>query len=554
MRSTPGSGTVDVTNNLIQGNAASGGDGGGVALLGFTTSDRVRLYNNVIANNVAGLAGGGISIDGLPTAGGTAVWVDITHNTIVDNDSTGTAGAAFSAGPLTSVPQPAGIAGRGSMTHVRIANSIVWHNRTFYFGPCTPSDPTQKCGIVPVSPTPGSTQYAEIQITARPYWDIANLSGGQFSPIATVLSALTGPSSSANYLAGTNNVNYGANGNSATDMTSRFVSWYFNADRRYAYQVGETTGEATLISVPAALDEGGNFIRPQFGPLSLTTANGASLFGDYHVTTGEGGRNLCGTAPNLFGNNCGFLNANVPGALLFDIDHDPRPTVTPARGADQIAVAAVPAPTVTSIVPSSGARPLTGTANYAVTLTGTNLTGATVTENSASLQCQQRRRGQRHHHHRDDRGWIRCDGRSHDPDRHHLDGDHQRELHGGPAAGFVHRRVRTSNLDRTATQLREPERTRDGHRDGNDRRYGAGRVPNRWRDEQRRCRLRQGCGHVLTDDQEPRRDLHDHDQLHRTGRVWPADRAIVGALHRGRRKPGQPDSERELAEVHEWVG
>ena len=33
--STPGSGQVEVTNNLIQGNAASGGDGGGIALAGL---------------------------------------------------------------------------------------------------------------------------------------------------------------------------------------------------------------------------------------------------------------------------------------------------------------------------------------------------------------------------------------------------------------------------------------------------------------------------------------------------------------------------------------
>ena len=101
---------------------------------------RVRLYNKRDrSNNVAGLAGGGISI-------ADAAYVDITHNTIVDNDSTGTAGAAFTAGPLTSVPQPAGIVARGftpplaallpgpTGANVRIANSIVWHNRTFYFG------------------------------------------------------------------------------------------------------------------------------------------------------------------------------------------------------------------------------------------------------------------------------------------------------------------------------------------------------------------------------------------------------------------------------------
>ncbi len=119
----------------------------------------MRLYNNMIANNVAGLAGGGISIAGVPTGTGgnrRSAWTS-SHNTIVDNDSTGTAGGAFSAGPLTSVPQPAGIAGRGvSVPRVRIANSIVWHNRTFYFGACTVASP---CGtgshpIVPVGPGP----------------------------------------------------------------------------------------------------------------------------------------------------------------------------------------------------------------------------------------------------------------------------------------------------------------------------------------------------------------------------------------------------------------
>jgi len=335
-----GSGTVDVTNNLIQGNAASGGDGGGVALLGVNGADvdlfgpvleglryRVHLYNNVIANNVAALAGGGISMQ-------DAAYVDITHNTVVDNDSTGTAGAAFTAGPLTSVPQPAGIVARGftpplaallpgpTAANVRIANSIVWHNRTFYFGALTPAIcATQPC-VTPVSPTPGTTQYGEIRIAARPYWDLAILGGnGQFAPASSVLTALTGPSSSANYLAGTNNVTYAATN---VITTPAFVSSYFNADRRFAYQVGGTNGEATLISVPAALDEGGNFIRPQFGPLSLETAGSASFFGNYHLTSGVNGASLI----TLYG--------TVPDGLVNDFDRQPRPTGAPDRGADEV--------------------------------------------------------------------------------------------------------------------------------------------------------------------------------------------------------------------------
>ena len=349
---TAGSGEVDVTNNLIQGNAASGGDGGGIALQGFTNSDRVHLYNNMIANNVAGLAGGGVSIAGVPGGGNpNNPIVDITHNTIVNNDSTGTAGGAF-ASPLTSTPQPAGIAGRDSVARVRIANSIVWHNRTFYFGRCTPP-PGGRCGILPVGAS-DPTQYAEIQLTNRPYWDLANLSGSQFAPISSVLSSLSGPSSSANYLAGTNNVSYASNNNSAA--APLLVTQYFNADRRYAYQVGETTGEATLISVPAALDEGGNFIRPQFGPLSLenplrTPPN--QRFGDYHVTGGLAGAALCGNS-GIFNGSC--PNA-VPAALQRDFDGDSRPTGAPPppphRGADQASqtVMPPPPPTLSSITP-----------------------------------------------------------------------------------------------------------------------------------------------------------------------------------------------------------
>ena len=374
-----GTGQVEVTNNLVQGNAASGGDGGGIALDGFVGTDRVRLYNNVIVNNVAGLAGGGISIANVPSSAGGfgGPIVDIAHDTVADNDSTGTAGAAFSS-PLVSTPQPAGISGRGSVSQVRIANSIVWHNRTFYFGPCTPSSPGTRCGIVPVSPTPTTTQYAELQITARPYWDLANLSGAQVSPVSTVLSALTGPSSSANYLSGTNNVNYSSNGNSS--LPPAFVASYFNASRQKAYVPGETTGEATLISVPAALDEGGNFIRPQYGPLTLDNPATGQRFGDYHVTAGLPGSSLCGGG----GLYTGACPGAVPIALLTDLDAEGRPTATPHRGADQ-AAATVVAPTLTAISPSSGVR---GVSGLPVTLTGTNLAGtSSVDVTGAGVTC-----------------------------------------------------------------------------------------------------------------------------------------------------------------------
>jgi large repetitive protein len=358
---TLGSGTVDVTNNLVQGNAASGGDGGGIALLGFAGTDRVRLFNNMVVNNVAGLAGGGIGIGEVPTGGGAPV-VDIVHNTIADNDSTATAGGAFTAGPLTSVAQPAGIAGRGSMEGVRIANSIVWHNRTFYFGPCL----TPACGVIG---PPGAAQFGEIQDPGRVFWDLGVLGGAAFSPVSSVISGLTDGAS------------YTGPGTDNTSAAPAFVASYFNTDRRHAYQVGETTGESTLISTPAALDEGGNFIRPQFGPLSLENPGSTppnQPFGNYHVTAGVGGANLATGGGALY-NGVG----NVPNALATDFDGDPRPVLAPHRGADQVAQAAPP--TLASIAPNTG---LQGATNLPVSLTGTNLGGATaVTVSGTGVTC-----------------------------------------------------------------------------------------------------------------------------------------------------------------------
>jgi large repetitive protein len=124
---SPGAGDVLVHRNLIQGNSAGAGDGGGIRLQAVNGQDvaanpsntppknqnaprqwyRVELHNNMIANNVAGLAGGGISLQ-------DSVAVSIVDNTIANNDSLGTAGQAFAPGsPNESTPQPgAGLVSR----------------------------------------------------------------------------------------------------------------------------------------------------------------------------------------------------------------------------------------------------------------------------------------------------------------------------------------------------------------------------------------------------------------------------------------------------------
>jgi len=327
-------------------NSAAAGDGGGIALAGFTGDDRVRLYNNMIVDNVAGLAGGGISIAGVPAGSGSPV-VDIVHTTVAHNDSTATAGAAF-ASPLNSTPQPAGIAGRGPMDRVRIANSIVWRNRSFYYGECSDASP---CGVYQdIVGNPAGSLFGEKVVRActedsngQPgdasgCWDLGSLSGDPFNPLSSVLSAVSGPNSSADYIAGTNYDTYDA---SNSDAAPAFVAWYFNTDRRKAYIAGETNGEATLISTPAAFDEGGNFIRAQYGPLTLEDPNSTpanQLFGDYHLTAGVAGAALCGGgSTSLFGQaNCNGNN-NAPLSLLHDYDGDARPTTAPDRGADEVA-------------------------------------------------------------------------------------------------------------------------------------------------------------------------------------------------------------------------
>jgi hypothetical protein len=95
------------------------------------------------------------------------------------------------------------------------------------------------------------------------------------------------------------------------DPSTLFVDEYFNGARGAVVQEEINTG----IQVPAAFDEGGNFIRPGFGPLSLT--------GDYHIRSFSPAHDM------------------ATDGLTIDFDGDTRPQgsgVTPYDiGADEIA-------------------------------------------------------------------------------------------------------------------------------------------------------------------------------------------------------------------------
>jgi len=307
-----GAGSTTILDNVIQGNACQTGDGGGIMLYQVNGQDvvdspntvadwgEVDVFNNIIVNNLAGLAGGGIAL-------ADAANVRIVHNTIANNDSTATAGAAFTPGnPNQSNDQPAGIVSRAhsdalatafglgapasliEFSNPQIRDDIIWHNRSFHFEVNTSVDPNTYA-LVPDLSVSGTT----------PVYDDLG-----------VLGTSTAQSLDVRYCDLTD-----ASGTHPSNLSvdPAFVAEYVTGDR------GQTIvlpGITTSIQPPTAFDEGGNFIRLRYGPLTLTQLTGPNAglpFGDYHLSVASGlagaGLDLTGTDP----------------LLEHDIDGDARP-------------------------------------------------------------------------------------------------------------------------------------------------------------------------------------------------------------------------------------
>ncbi|MBI1912578.1 MAG: hypothetical protein HYS21_11335 [Deltaproteobacteria bacterium] len=308
-----GSGSVRINANLIQGNLAGAGDGGGIRTNSVNGQDvvasrntpdawyAVDIFNNMIVNNAAGLAGGGISLQ-------DTARVNIFHNTIANNDSTGTAGAAFAPGsPSQSTPQPAGIVSRahsdllaaafGTFAKVQpykefanpsLADNIIWHNRSFYFLVNTALTPPTYSLV----PDLGAGQ-------APVYWDLWVL--------GTALQRYLNPQ----YCNLTSIAGYNVNNISTDPM---FVSEYFNGAKNQIIQPEITTA----IQVMPAFDEGGNFIDVRFGPLSIQ--------GDYHLRTGSRAINRGLNSPrNLYLDLTRDFDGQLrPNGLRVDIGADEK--------------------------------------------------------------------------------------------------------------------------------------------------------------------------------------------------------------------------------------
>ena len=309
-----GAGSVIVDRNLIQGNQAASGHGGGLRTqfvngrdVIYTANNQgnprpgqwntIRVENNVIVDNLAGWAGGGISLQDTARS-------FINNNTVAHNDSTATVAGAFTnADPNLSAKQPAGISselhstaltaaipetnGQNGTANLRLfsnptmANNIVWQNRSFHY------DATG--GSAALVPELSQAVVGECVAGAN-YEDLGVLGGAHvLSPMYSVLTDTTG---------------YDA---SNTSGDPALIAPRCNGGRTLASTPG------AMFALPA-LDEGGaTWVDVRFGPLVPG--------GDYHIGTGSSGLDN-GTSAAM--PNHDFDNQARPQGAGFD------------RGADEV--------------------------------------------------------------------------------------------------------------------------------------------------------------------------------------------------------------------------
>jgi hypothetical protein len=374
-----------INANLIMGNAAESGSGGGIAFQNVNGSEvvafpntpanwySVQVTNNIIANNVAGWDGAGISLlDGLA--------VNIVNNTIISNDTTASSGVLFNTlgaplastqGPTctancgtASAPQPAGLVsiqnsatlqanlpaaitcppGHGTGGNCRqysipiLYNDIFWQNRDFHIsvGPLGTGTLNQQ-NVVALVPTLSQTATGQCVSTTN-YWDIGvrgdtgpanHNSGLTLAPQASVLTNIAGYPGGAS----------GFKANSASNPA--VVSQYCNGSRvppengGMGYQVPPGISDATVpnpifsLTPAATVDEGNNWINIGWGPLAMTSpasttgtplgnyapAAGSPVIG--YITPTNSAAYAAAPATDFFGTSRKTNNAVDVGAVEF---------------------------------------------------------------------------------------------------------------------------------------------------------------------------------------------------------------------------------------------
>ncbi len=366
-----------INANLIQGNSADSGSGGGIRLQQVNGTEvatfakqpqywhDVTITNNIIANNMAGWDGAGISLQ-------DALKVNIINNTIAHNDTLATSGVltnsigsplasappgeCHNAAGTASCPQSAGVT---SMQNSSLLNTtftgltltcpnghpncqgfsnpllvgdVLWHNRSFYVGVGGPGAGTlNQQNLITLFSAFTSTQ-APTQATTGAcstsgvtYWDLGVRgdtattpnSGSHFSlnPMYSVLSSTSG-----------------YNGASAhnTQSNPNLVSEYCNGARQTPEcTVADGCGGLNGFGVPpgiadsvvpnpvfsltpsATVDEGNNWINVSWGPLAQTNPSAKGADGNYGGGPALGNYALAAGSPAI-----DYVPGNLPNVVL----------------------------------------------------------------------------------------------------------------------------------------------------------------------------------------------------------------------------------------------
>lgn len=375
-----------IDGNLIMGNTAESGKGGGLRLQSVNGTDvqrnlgnpnkwyKVRVINNIIADNVAGWSGGGVSLQ-------DAVRVDFINNTVIANDATASAGVLFNtpAASQSNVPppgctsspnsadstctsfieastqQPAGLETtshtqnllaafvppanfRGNVrcpadepnctkfSNPVLTNNLFWQNRSFYISVSSQPNPNipgvqNAVTLNPVLNQQGkSTGFCVTGGTTPPfYWDIG--AWGDTGP-ANHQSGLT---MNPQHSIMTSTAGYATTNIAADPQT---VGQYCNGSRvppeagGNGFAVPPGIADAVLpnplfgLMPTATPDEGNQWINMSYGPLSLFNEA---------LTPGSAGYNVMMGNYSIKGTSPAIGAATGRGAPNHDIFGTPRP-------------------------------------------------------------------------------------------------------------------------------------------------------------------------------------------------------------------------------------
>jgi hypothetical protein len=352
-----------INANLIMGNSAESGSGAGIAfqavngtdMVSFPTDpnlwNTVTVTNNIIADNVGGWDGAGISLL-------DSTSVNIVNNTIVFNASTASAGPLLTTigaplastpppGPgapgtpctancgVTSHPQPAGVVAIQnsavlranlpasvtvtcptghpncrSVSTPKLENNIIWRNSSYYIGVGALSPQFQQSVVTlynafSTSQPASQATTGACPATASNYWDIGVR--GDTGP-TNHASGVTLAASDSVLTSGGSSVTGSGNSTGSPNLISSYCDGSRTppetpAPAARGWQVPPGISDATVpnpifnLSPAATVDEGNNWVNLRWGPLSMTNptaiggANGnfggGLPLGNYGITSGS---------------------------------------------------------------------------------------------------------------------------------------------------------------------------------------------------------------------------------------------------------------------------